>query len=311
MSVDAADVRLVSFHLIPFNEFCFQKKSTVEEVRPFLPQQSVARTSAAMDMMDIIHDLSTLPADDAELQGRVHVALPRDNTGGKGKSARIGFGSLEKVVYFQTPRVYCPFGTNVFKSDSGFEKLTLLITIQKDMKGSEDYLRLVRAVDEAVVQAAFENQDAWFGTAKKDYKNLEIIRDRHHPLVQDRAPYEPQMKLKITEDHTRIFDKNNNTTRIEGHEIPEKITGRGVVAFGPAWSAGGKFGVMAKLEQFLIIDTGMIRASKRSLDACVLKDDDDEEDAPRAAVAARRADDEPPYVPLNDQTSDRLAEERA
>lgn len=250
-------------------------------------------------MDNIIHDLSTLPADDADLQALVHVALPRDNTGGKGKSARLGFGSLDKVVYFQTPRVYCPFGTNVFKSDAGFEKLTVLITIQKGAKGSEDYLRLVKAIDESVVQAAFENQDVWFGVAKKDYKNIEIIRDRHHPLLQERAPYEPQMKLKITEDQTRIYDKGNNMARIEGHEIPEKITGRGIVAFGPAWSAGGKFGVMAKLEQFMLIDTGMLRSNKRSLDACVLKDDDDDEDDEAArSTVARREDSPPPEANL-------------
>lgn len=254
--------------------------------------------------MDIIHDLSTLPTDDAELQALIHVALPRDNAGGKGKSARVGYGSLEKIVYFQTPRVYCPFGTNVFKSDAGFEKLTVLITIQKEMKGSDDYLRLVKAIDESVVQAAFENQDVWFGTAKKDYKSLEIIRDRHHPLLQERAPYEPQMKLKITEDQTRIYDKNNNMARVEGHDIPEKITGRGIVAFGPAWSAGGKFGVMAKLEQFMLIDNGMLRGNKRSLDTCVLKDDDDDDDDERAArsAVARRADDDAPPIDADAQT---------
>jgi hypothetical protein len=227
-------------------------------------------------MDNIIHDFSVLPTDEAELVAMIHVSAPRDNTGGKGKSARIGFGSPDKIVYFQTPRVYCPFGTNVFKSDAGFEKLTVLITLKKDSKGVEDYVRLVRAMDEAVINAAFENQDIWFGTAKKDYKGIEIIRDRHHPLIQDRDMYDPQMKLKITEGQTRIYDKSNEMARIEGHDIPEKITGRGIVAFGPAWSAGGKFGVQAKCEQFMLIDTGM--RLKRTLDTCLLKDDDDEEE---------------------------------
>lgn len=235
-------------------------------------------------MDNVIHDLGTLPTDEAELMAKFNVCPPRDNSGGKGKSARIGFGSPERVVFFQTPRVYCPFGTDTFKTDSGFEKLTLLISIRKDAKGADDFVRLVKAMDNALIQAAFENQDAWFGTAAKDYKSIDIIRDRHHPLLQERDGYEPQLKLKITENQTQIYDKTNNMERIDGHSVPEKITGRGIIAFGPAWSAGGKFGVQARCEQFMVITTGTAR--KRALDVCVLKDDDDDECAVPPAEAA-------------------------
>lgn len=230
-------------------------------------------------MDNVIHDLSTLPADDAALIAMFHVSAPRDNSGGKGKSARIGYGSAERVVYFQTPRVYCPFGTDTFKTDFGSEKLTLLASIRNDAKGASDFVRLIKAMDEALVLAAFQNQDAWFGTPSKDYKSIDIIRDRHHTLLQARDGYEPQVKFKITES-TQVYNKINNMERIEGQNVPEKTTVRAIVAFGPAWVAGGKFGVQARCEQAAIIAAGT--SLKRTLAVCVLKDDDDDDEAPPA-----------------------------
>ena len=235
-------------------------------------------------MDNVIHDLSALPADDAALMATFHVCPPRDNSGGKGKSARIGYGSPERVVFFQTPRVYCPFGTDIFKAESGYEKPTLLCSIRKDAKGAAEFVRLIKAMDNALVQAAFENQDVWFGTAQKDYKSIDIIRDRHHPLLQERDGYEPQIKLKLTEA-TQVYNKPDGMARIDGYTVPEKITGRGIIAFGPAWAAGGKFGVQARCEQFMIISAGTT-ARKRVLDVCVLKDDDDDEECPSPIEAA-------------------------
>jgi len=206
------------------------------------------------------------------------ISKPRDNAGGKGKSALVGFGTSEKVVYFQTPRVYVPFGTDTFKSDTGYEKLTLLTTLMHVNKGCDEFVTLVKALDEAVVTAAFENQDAWFG--HKEPKTIDIIRDRHHPLLQERDGYDPQLKLKICDESTRtptrIYDKTNEMSRVEGTHVSEKVTGKAMIAFGPVWCVNGKFGVQARCEQFLIVNQGSMGA-KRGLDKCMLEDDDEGE----------------------------------
>jgi hypothetical protein len=238
---------------------------------------------------DVIHDLSTLPTDDNELRSMVKISPPRENSGGKGKSARVGFGTPEKIIYFQTPRVYIPFGTDTFKSDNGYEKLTLLITLRKEAKGVDDFTRLVRLIDEATVQHAFENQDTYFGTATKDYKSIEIIRDRFHPLLQVRDNYDPQLKLKIVENVTRVFEKRDGAMeRVDGTVIPAKVTARAIVQFGPIWAVSGKFGVTVRAEQVLLVGEGA--STKRGLDQCVLVDDDDnvEEEANKNS----------PYEPL-------------
>ena len=240
---------------------------------------------------EIMYDLSGLPTDNTELLSKIHISNPRDNAGGKGKSARVGFGRAEKIVYFQSSRVYCPFGTNVYKADSGIESTRLLITLRKDAKGVNDFIRLVKAMDEAVVKHAFENQDLYFGTAAKDYKSLEIIKDRHHPIYQERDMYDPQLKLKVDENLTRVYDKSQGMARVEGTNVPPQVTGRAIVAFGPVWCVSGKFGMMVRCEQFLIINAGM--SIKRGFDTCVLKDDDDEDDD----KAARADEADGPYVP--------------
>lgn len=247
----------------------------------------------------IVDNLTDLPED---LSNLIYISDPRENGSSmSGKSARVGWRSMEQVQLFQTPRVYVPFGSDVFKAEgSSYEKITVLLQLKSELKGTLEFIRLCTAMDRAVIKKAFENQDLFFGTARGDYKSYEIIEDRYHKLLQKRQDYDPQVKLKIMENQTRIYDKKSGNTRVDGHMIPEKIYGRAIVQFGPVWVIGNKFGLVARCEQFLIIDEA--NSMKRVRDDFLFKDEDDDEDneggvkQPKQAEPA--ANDNGPYEPF-------------
>ena len=232
---------------------------------------------------DIIHDFSDLPEN---LDDYFYVSAPRDNRSGKGKSANIGIGAPERVRYVQTPRVFCPFGVEKAKqAESTYETIKMLITIRSEAKGAVDFLRLCEAADKAVINAAFKNQTEWFGTPEKDYKSLEIIADRYFPLVKQRAPYDPQITAKIDEASTRVFSKGTAGGAPERIEdvlsVQAKTTMRVILRFGPAWAAGGRFGLQVRADQILVVAEGGMSLKRDIFEKLqVVDDEDDTENKP-------------------------------
>jgi hypothetical protein len=234
--------------------------------------------------LDLVTDLSTLPVGDL-LDAAIFVSQANENRGGKGKSANIGFGSAEHVTYFQTPRVYAPFNLDrgeKFESAS-YDSAKLLLTIKADAKGADALENLCVAMDKAVLKAAFENQLDWFGTAVKDYKSMEVIKDRYYPALSRRDMYEPQIKIKI-DDSALIYskvglEKNAAAIKVDNSALVANSTVRAIIKFS-AWSTGGKFGITLKATQVLVIESGVAN-KKRSFAAFttnMIKDDDEEDD---------------------------------
>lgn len=251
-----------------------------------------------MSSPDVIHDLTTLSTDQTELASKIFVGKPREYSNGKGgKSVSIGFGSAEKVTFFQTPRMYSPFGLDKSKQDSGFESMNLVLNVRDEAKGSAELVALCQAMSHSVVKAAFDNQLDFFGTPVKDYKSIDVIKDRFHPILKTHEVYAPQLKLKIDESSTRFFDKTagKEPIRMDDCIVPEKTTCRAIVRFGPVWiMSTQKFGITVKADQVLIIAAGVSMKRGPNFDKIMVKDDSDEE-APIGDVkdeAVAPADDE-------------------
>ncbi|KAJ1632478.1 hypothetical protein T492DRAFT_868179 [Pavlovales sp. CCMP2436] len=75
---------------------------------------------------------------------------------------------------------------------------------------------------------------------------------------------------------------------VEGHHVPERVTGRASIQFGPVWYADGKFGLIARCDQFMIVAAGAGVSGNRKHD-CMIQDDDDDEVASPAGINAKPA----------------------
>jgi hypothetical protein len=211
----------------------FKEKETKQHNTAMMSQQIVEWPGATEN---ILHSLRYSQA--------------RLNSSGKGKTVSVAYqmsdGSNAKPV-FQTPKMFAPFGFNHYaaETENGYDKYSIALTFKGDSPRMQEFLGLMRAIDAANVEMAFQNQEDLFG---EKGKSRDIIEDRYNKIVNHKNDkYEPRMTGKLQ------FRNGNYTGLIFNDSAPpqevglsyigqEKSSIVALVELGPIWIADKKFG---------------------------------------------------------------------
>lgn len=190
------------------------------------------------------------PGATESILGSLRYSQARQNSSGKGKTVSVAYqtgeGTNAKAV-LQTPKMYAPFGFNHYPAEDpgGYDKYSVAMTFKGDSPRMLEFLSLLRAIDTANVEVAFQNQEDFFGEKNK---SRDIIEDRYNQVVNHKnTKYEPRMTGKLP------FRNGNYTGLVFDDASPPKEVGLSYVGkekssvialieLGPLWIADKKFG---------------------------------------------------------------------
>lgn len=153
------------------------------------------------------------------------------------KYVSIGIGAQGRVRYVMTPLLFCQFGV-----DNASNPTSLRTTIRSDVDGAAEFVRFCEAVNQAMIQTAFQNQAEWFGTSSASDKSIDVIGDRYYPINRR------HLFLASINDATRFFGKTEGTVDL----VQENTEMRMIIRFGPAWVFNNRFGLHVYADRIIV-----------------------------------------------------------
>jgi hypothetical protein len=141
-----------------------------------------------------------------------------------------------KQVVLQTRRLTAPFGASD-RFEAGKFKLLLRLAPTKPGEHEkaliDQFIRMLEAIDQTVIDHVFKNQEAVLGVSGK---SRELIADKYSPLVKTKEAREPALDLK--------FD-------IKFEDITPGSLNVCLVRLSGIWANSKRFGVLAKCVQVM------------------------------------------------------------
>lgn len=184
----------------------------------------------------------------------------------------VTFGTLEKtkkggrVVYInttdkqriviQTPAMIMPFGVTPYQETGGdIQSYSIDLsfrTADTDPKVA-DFREKIVALDKALVDAATERSEEWFGRPME----RQLIAEFYRKLLNDKNPeYPPTMKIKVGvnvsgEPAAQFFDENRNPVGIE--YLGKGCTIKAICELSSVWFVNKTFGATFRLIQAAVV----------------------------------------------------------
>lgn len=218
--------------------------------------KTIIRLKADMMSQQII----SWPGAVEDILKRLRYSPARLNSNGKGKTVSVGYqcidGSPSKPV-LQSPKMFAPFGYNHYVPDTegGYDKYSIALTFKGDSPRMLEFLALMRSIDEANVEMAFQNQEALFGEKSK---SRDIIEDRYTKIVNHKnEKYEPRItgRLRFVNDSYSGLVFNDASPPVEvglSYIGQERCSIVALVELGPIWIADKKFGQTLNIIQMKV-----------------------------------------------------------
>jgi len=217
---------------------------------------------------------------------------PTLNGGGQGYSSRVN--KSNGGLFIQTPKIYCPFGVNIYVPDNGSPKYSLSISLRdtdSDTKVKQ-FDEFCKKLDEHIVNYTLEN-DKWLdqlnvGKAKtKGKAALEAVVDGFYTTVvkqsrsKDGKQYPATINFKLPQYRdgnfsTTLFNKKGKmigplTEDTIKDQIPPQCYVRLVFQVQKIWFSGGtKYGVTLNATQLKVYPV-------KKETGCMMVHSDDEE----------------------------------
>ena len=179
----------------------------------------------------------------ADVKGALAFSDPKTTSNGM-KVIDLAFNG--KQVVLQTPQLIAPFGA----SDK-FGKFKLLLRLAPTKPGEHEqavidqYIRMLKALDEAVIDHVFKNQESVLGVSGK---SKELIGDRHTPLVKLKEGREPALDLKF-DTKFEVYSPDLCKKTIE--DITPGSLNVCLFRLSGIWANSKGFGVLAKVIQVM------------------------------------------------------------
>ena len=155
------------------------------------------------------------------------------------------FGDDKKVLKFQIPRMYIPFGLNGFTPEVGDTKWSIDFNLHNldDESYIKRFYEFVRSIEEKVINYVQDNSEKIFGKVvdARSIFNSNIKSDK--------------FRVKFDPDKTLVFDINNiNVDKSPIGGLYQKHSGVGMVELGNVYFLNNMFGITWKLLQLKIYE---------------------------------------------------------
>ena len=181
----------------------------------------------------------------ADVTGSLYFSDPKTTSNGM-KLIDLAFNG--KQVALQTPQLIAPFGASD-KFEAGKFKLLLRLAPTKPGEFEKarvgQFIRMLEAIDQTVVEYVFQNQEVVLGVSGK---SRAIIADKYSPLVKVKEGREPAIDLKFNTTF-EVYDKDKQMKKLEDI-TPGSLTVC-LVKLSGIWANTKGFGVLAKCVQVM------------------------------------------------------------
>jgi hypothetical protein len=169
-------------------------------------------------------------------------------------------------VLLQTPRFLAPFGASD-KFDPGKFKLFLRLAPTKpgelEQARIDQFIRMLKALDEKVIDHVFKNQESILGVSGK---SREIISDRHSPLVKLKEGCEAALDLKF-DPKFEVYSVARQAKQLE--DITPGSLNVCLVRLSGIWANSKGFGIQAKCVQVMTAP-GVVE----KIEGCAIRDEE-------------------------------------
>lgn len=180
----------------------------------------------------------------------------RPNTSGLGRSCNMNYmenGTPSKLVV-QTPKMYAPFGAKEWeaKEHGQANKWDLVLNFKGNSAMMNMFKSLIKAIDEANITHAYENQEAFFSETGK---SRDIIADRYSHMFNMKDPkYDPRLNTKLDVRQGQFLGQVYDTN--ECLQPIEYVTGQSyiqaLIEFGSVWVVDKRFGMTIRTIQMMV-----------------------------------------------------------
>ena len=181
----------------------------------------------------------------ADVTSSLYFSDPKTTSNGM-KLIDLAFNG--KQVALQTPQLIAPFGASD-KFEAGKFKLLLRLAPTKPGEFEKarvgQFIRMLEAIDQKVVEYVFQNQEVVLGVSGK---TKELVADRYAPLVKVKDGYEPALDLKFDTKYL-VYNSAKEPKQIEDI-TPGSLTVC-LVKLSGIWANSKGFGVLAKCVQVM------------------------------------------------------------
>eukprot|EP00966_Prymnesium_polylepis_P068520 1591776-Prymnesium_polylepis.1 len=125
----------------------------------------------------------------------------------------LDIASGTKWAVLQTPQLLTPFGAKSFEPGKVQLYLRLVPTKAGEHEKArvEQFVAMLKAIDQAVIDHVFKNQETVLGVTGK---SREIIADRYSPLVKVKEGREPALDLKFDKKY-EVYNSAKEAKTIE------------------------------------------------------------------------------------------------
>lgn len=181
----------------------------------------------------------------ADVVASLRYSNPKTTSNGM-KVIDIAFNGKQAIL--QTRRLTAPFGASD-KFEAG--KFKLLLRLAPTKPGEHEkalacqFIRMLKALDEAVIDHVFKNQDSVLGVSGK---SRAIIADKYSPLVKVKEGRESAIDLKF-DTKFEVYDTDKQAKTIE--DITPASLNVCLVRLSGIWANAKGFGVLAKAIQVM------------------------------------------------------------
>ena len=192
----------------------------------------------------------------------VHSECRANNTG-LGKSCNMNFmenGTPLRLVV-QTPKMYAPFGAKEWEAKELGKppKWDLVLNFKGNSVMMQQFTDLIKAVDDANITHAFENQEAFFG---EKGKSRDIIADRYSALYNNKdIKYDPKLGTKLDvrqgQYQGQIYNQAEELQQLD-YVTPQSYV-QALIEFGNMWVVDKRFGMTVRTIQMMVHKQEQIR----------------------------------------------------
>ena len=181
----------------------------------------------------------------ADVTGALAFSDPKTTSNGM-KVVDMAFNGKQAIL--QTPQLMAPFGAND-KFEQGKFRMFLRLAPTKpgehEQAKIDQLTRMLKAIDEAVIDHVFQNQESVLGVSGK---SRELIADKYSPLVKIKENRDPALDLKFG-IFSEVYDKDKQAKTIE--DITPGSLNVALVRLTGIWANSKGFGVLAKCMQVM------------------------------------------------------------